>query len=175
MLQHPPGVEIYRKAKVSMYEIDGRTDRTYCQNLSYLAKLFLDHKTLWWDVDLFLFYVLCESDERGSHIVGYFSKVPPVVTFGFNYYIFTIFNYIEHLDAVSLCGFLFLVFPHLSVSDFFVSRLFYALGMNNGRKTLQLTLNHLVTLLFFCQSDRPSAAVASSTDTAGIDQTTALI
>jgi hypothetical protein len=37
--------------------------------------LFLDHKTLYYDVDLFLFYVLCECDERGAHIVGYFSKV----------------------------------------------------------------------------------------------------
>lgn len=36
--------------------------------------MFLDHKTLYYDVDLFLFYVLCEVDERGSHIVGYFSK-----------------------------------------------------------------------------------------------------
>ena len=45
------------------------------QNLCYLAKLFLDHKTLYYDVDLFLFYVLCECDERGAHIVGYFSKV----------------------------------------------------------------------------------------------------
>lgn len=26
-------------------------------------------------MDLFLFYVLCECDERGAHIVGYFSKV----------------------------------------------------------------------------------------------------
>jgi histone acetyltransferase MYST1 len=33
-----------------------------------------DHKTLYYDVDLFLFYVLCECDERGAHIVGYFSK-----------------------------------------------------------------------------------------------------
>ena len=31
-------------------------------------------KTLYYDVDLFLFYVLCEVDERGYHIVGYFSK-----------------------------------------------------------------------------------------------------
>ena len=46
----------------------------FCQNLCYLAKLFLDHKTLYYDVDLFLFYVLCEVDERGYHIVGYFSK-----------------------------------------------------------------------------------------------------
>lgn len=39
-----------------------------------MAKLFLDHKTLFFDVDPFLFYVLCEVDKQGSHIVGYFSK-----------------------------------------------------------------------------------------------------
>ncbi|KAL1819342.1 hypothetical protein ACET3Z_014211 [Daucus carota] len=40
-----------------------------------MAKSFLDHKTLYYDVDLFLFYVLCECDDKGYHIVGYFSKV----------------------------------------------------------------------------------------------------
>ena len=52
------------------FEIDGRKERIYCQNLCYLAKLFLDHKTLYHDVDAFLFYVLCECDERGAHVVG---------------------------------------------------------------------------------------------------------
>ena len=55
-------------------QVDGRKAKTYCQNLCYLAKLFLDHKTLYYDVDLFLFYVMCECDERGAHCVGYFSK-----------------------------------------------------------------------------------------------------
>ena len=73
-LQHPPGDEIYRHGPVSMFEIDGKKEKNYCQNLCYLAKMFLDHKTLYYDVDLFLFYVLCECDERGAHIVGYFSK-----------------------------------------------------------------------------------------------------
>eukprot|EP00884_Botryococcus_braunii_P019696 jgi/Botrbrau1/640/Bobra.0161s0029.1 len=73
-IQHPPGDEIYRNGNISMFEVDGRKDKIYCQNLCYLAKLFLDHKTLYYDVDLFLFYVLCEMDERGGHIVGYFSK-----------------------------------------------------------------------------------------------------
>jgi hypothetical protein len=41
-------------------QIDGRKEKQFCQNLCYLAKLFLDHKTLYYDVDLFLFYVLCE-------------------------------------------------------------------------------------------------------------------
>ena len=44
------------------------------QNLCLLSKLFLDHKTLYYDVDPFLFYVLCEKDAAGYHIVGYFSK-----------------------------------------------------------------------------------------------------
>ena len=39
-----------------------------------MAKLFLDHKTLYFDVEPFLFYILCELDDRGYHIVGYFSK-----------------------------------------------------------------------------------------------------
>lgn len=51
-------------------QIDGRKEKQYCQNLCYLAKLFLDHKTLYYDVDLFLFYVLCETDQRGAHIVS---------------------------------------------------------------------------------------------------------
>lgn len=48
-----------------MFEVDGFEERLYCQNLCYIAKLFLDHKTLYFDVDPFLFYVLCEVDERG--------------------------------------------------------------------------------------------------------------
>lgn len=44
------------------------------QNLCLIAKLFLDHKTLYYDVDPFLFYILTEYDEQGYHIVGYFSK-----------------------------------------------------------------------------------------------------
>lgn len=70
----PPGTEIYQKDNLSVYEIDGRQFKVYCQNLCLMAKLFLDHKTLYFDVEPFLFYVLCETDKKGSHIVGYFSK-----------------------------------------------------------------------------------------------------
>jgi len=83
-------------------QVDGKDNTIYCQNLCLLAKLFLDHKTLYYgaagaqaagggpcgaashgqhwlpalstDVEPFLFYVLTEVDERGAHIVGYFSK-----------------------------------------------------------------------------------------------------
>uniref|UniRef100_A0A8C9N4F3 Histone acetyltransferase n=1 Tax=Serinus canaria TaxID=9135 RepID=A0A8C9N4F3_SERCA len=46
----------------------------YCQNLCLLAKLFLDHKTLYYDVEPFLFYVMTEADNTGCHLIGYFSK-----------------------------------------------------------------------------------------------------
>ena len=73
-LRQPPGKEIYRKASLSVYEVDGKDHKIYCQNLCLLAKLFLDHKTLFFDVEPFLFYILCEVDRQGAHIVGYFSK-----------------------------------------------------------------------------------------------------
>lgn len=73
-LRHPAGNEIYRKGSLQFFEVDGRKERTYCQNLCLLSKLFLDHKTLYYDTDPFLFYVMAEWDETGSHIVGYFSK-----------------------------------------------------------------------------------------------------
>lgn len=70
----PPGDEIYRDGSISMFEVDGRKHPVYCQNLCLLAKLFLGSKTLYYDVEPFLFYVMTESDEHGCHLVGYFSK-----------------------------------------------------------------------------------------------------
>ena len=73
-LVHPPGNEIYRDDTISFFEIDGRRQRTWCRNLCLLSKLFLDHKTLYYDVDPFLFYCMTTRDEHGCHLVGYFSK-----------------------------------------------------------------------------------------------------
>jgi len=102
----PPGEEIYRSPllsearpglspsaaadpQISVYEIDGKKNKLYCQSLCLLSKLFLDHKTLYYDVDPFMFYVLCEVQSTGwaiksgrnpsrsacrAKIVGYFSK-----------------------------------------------------------------------------------------------------
>ncbi|KAK1877175.1 Histone acetyltransferase KAT7 [Dissostichus eleginoides] len=72
--KHPPGDEIYRKGNISVFEVDGKKNKIYCQNLCLLAKLFLDHKTLYYDVEPFLFYAMTESDSTGCHLVGYFSK-----------------------------------------------------------------------------------------------------
>jgi hypothetical protein len=73
-MKHPPGNEIYRDGKISIFEVDGRKNKMYCQNLCLLAKMFLDHKTLYYDVEPFLFYILTESSQMGCHFVGYFSK-----------------------------------------------------------------------------------------------------
>ena len=72
--KHPPGDEIYRHDKLSVFEICGQRFKQYCQNLCLLAKFFLDHKTLYFDVEPFLFYVMTTADSEGCHIVGYFSK-----------------------------------------------------------------------------------------------------
>jgi hypothetical protein len=36
--------------------------------------MFLDHKSLFYDVEPFLFYVIAQVDEYGARFVGYFSK-----------------------------------------------------------------------------------------------------
>jgi histone acetyltransferase MYST1 len=83
----PPGTKVYDDCKLdcpptfsnctslSIYEIDGKDSKLYCQNLCLLSKLFLDHKTLYFDVTPFVFYVLTENEANGrAHVVGYFSK-----------------------------------------------------------------------------------------------------
>ncbi|KAF7317017.1 Histone acetyltransferase [Mycena chlorophos] len=72
--RNPPGDEIYRDQGVSIFEVDGRKNKIYCQNLCLLSKMFLDHKSLFYDVEPFLFYVITEVDDMGAHFVGYFSK-----------------------------------------------------------------------------------------------------
>ncbi|GAB66461.1 histone acetyltransferase, partial [Plasmodium cynomolgi strain B] len=54
-IRHPPGNEIYRCDNISIFEIDGNYFRIYCENLCFLSKLFLDHKTLKHRVNLFYF------------------------------------------------------------------------------------------------------------------------
>ncbi|KAI0291911.1 acyl-CoA N-acyltransferase [Multifurca ochricompacta] len=72
--RHPPGDEIYRDGSVSIFEVDGRRNKIYCQNLCLLSRMFLDHKSLFYDVEPFLFYVMAEIDDSGARFVGYFSK-----------------------------------------------------------------------------------------------------
>lgn len=78
IMRHPPGDEIYRSKErnvtVAVFEVDGMVEKVYCQNLCYIGKLYLDHKTLEYDCTPFLFYIICELDDMGYHPVGYFSK-----------------------------------------------------------------------------------------------------
>ena len=75
-LRYPPGNEIYRdtQQKILVFEIDGINQPYYCERLCLLARLFLDHKCVKWDVSPFLFYVLTFYDKFGAHITGYFAK-----------------------------------------------------------------------------------------------------
>lgn len=95
--QYPPGDEIYRDDKISIFEVDGRKNKIYCQNLCLLAKMFLDHKTLYYDVEPFLFYIMTEVDEQGCHFVGYFSKV----VYSANHFNLTSTNY--HNIGKTIC------------------------------------------------------------------------
>lgn len=70
----PPGKLVYLKESLAVFELEGEESKLYCQNLCLLSKLFLDHKTLYYDVSPFYFYVLCEVDDDGVHPVGYYSK-----------------------------------------------------------------------------------------------------
>ena len=79
----PPGPEIYKHKSsskdnlldgISVFEVDGHKSKFYCQNLCLIAKLYIDTKTLFYDVEPFLFYVVTKNDSYGQHIVGYFSK-----------------------------------------------------------------------------------------------------
>lgn len=73
----PNGREIYRdtKEKISIFEIDGRKNVIFCQNLCLLAKLFLNSKTLYYDVEPFMFYIMYDySDNLEFKFIGYFSK-----------------------------------------------------------------------------------------------------
>lgn len=80
--EHPPGLLIYEdhERMLSMYEVDGMVNSEYCGKLCLLAKLFLDHKTLYHDVAPFNFYVLLLNDE----LAGFFSKEKPMLGSDYN-------------------------------------------------------------------------------------------
>ncbi|CAL2031939.1 unnamed protein product [Caenorhabditis brenneri] len=70
----PPGVEIYRKDNISIFEVDGNKQKRYCESLSLLSRCFLQSKSIFWDTALFFFYIITQNDEVGCHFAGYFSK-----------------------------------------------------------------------------------------------------
>ena len=73
----PPGKLVYAKAPHRVYEIDGEEQKLFAQNLSLFAKLFLDNKSVFFDVVGFNYYLLMEestAENPSLHPVGFFSK-----------------------------------------------------------------------------------------------------
>ncbi|KAI6009095.1 acyl-CoA N-acyltransferase [Pisolithus marmoratus] len=72
--RHPPGRKVYQRGAHTIWEVDGAIDKLYCQNLSLFGKFFIDVKTLFFDCDNFLFYILTDADSQRDHVLGFFSK-----------------------------------------------------------------------------------------------------
>lgn len=73
----PPGTKVYDYGGYAVWEVDGEEHKLFGQNLSLFAKLFLDHKTVFFDVATFLYYILTFTDPDNSesyHVLGFFSK-----------------------------------------------------------------------------------------------------
>ena len=87
----PPGDLIYTHAIHSIYEVDGAEHQLFAQNLSLFAKLFLDNKSVFFDVASFNYYLLVAriptcavqspigastttQSESEEQIIGFFSK-----------------------------------------------------------------------------------------------------
>ncbi|KAG9409462.1 hypothetical protein AC1031_019721 [Aphanomyces cochlioides] len=55
--KRPPGRKVYDEklkdsSTLTLIEVDGKTDALYCQNLCLFAKLFMDQKTLYFDIKM---------------------------------------------------------------------------------------------------------------------------
>ncbi|GHJ86421.1 hypothetical protein NliqN6_2823 [Naganishia liquefaciens] len=70
----PPGRKVYEKSNWGIWEIDGKVDKRYCQLLSLFGKLFIDHKSICFDVEGFYYYVLTDSHPKRDYVIGYFCK-----------------------------------------------------------------------------------------------------
>ncbi|GAA5914111.1 uncharacterized protein JCM6883_005885 [Sporobolomyces salmoneus] len=73
-VDQPPGRRVYQRGATSIWEVDGATAKLYCQNLCLFAKLFIEHKYMFFDVEGFSFYLLTESLGKQEWVLGYFSK-----------------------------------------------------------------------------------------------------
>ncbi|KAG7090604.1 hypothetical protein E1B28_009706 [Marasmius oreades] len=70
----PPGRKVYQRGAHIIWEVDGAKAKLYCQNLSLFGKLFIDIKTLYFDLDNFMFYILTDAARQKDHMMGYFCK-----------------------------------------------------------------------------------------------------
>ncbi|KAI5806375.1 acyl-CoA N-acyltransferase [Geopyxis carbonaria] len=70
------GIQVHQTSGYTIYEVDGRLHPLFCQNLSLFSKMFLDTKSICYDVQSFLFYTVVEVNPREGRqkILGFFSK-----------------------------------------------------------------------------------------------------
>ncbi|KAI1111181.1 acyl-CoA N-acyltransferase [Nemania sp. NC0429] len=54
----PPDGPMLNEGEWSVWEVDGEKDKLFCQNLSLFAKLFLDNKSVFFDVSGFNYFLL---------------------------------------------------------------------------------------------------------------------
>ncbi|KPV73244.1 uncharacterized protein RHOBADRAFT_17020, partial [Rhodotorula graminis WP1] len=73
-VKQPPGRRVYQRGAISIWEVDGVVAKLYCQNLCLFAKLFIEHKYMFFDVEGFTFYLLTETMAKQEWVLGYFSK-----------------------------------------------------------------------------------------------------
>lgn len=78
----PPGRLIYDDAlkNVRVYEIDAYINQLYCMRFARIAKFFIEHKVICYDICPFMFYVVTVKNE----IAGYFSKERSMLESDFN-------------------------------------------------------------------------------------------
>lgn len=78
----PPGRLIYDDAErdVRVYEIDAYINQMYCIRFARIAKFFIEHKVICYDICPFMFYIATVRNE----IAGYFSKERPMMESDFN-------------------------------------------------------------------------------------------
>ncbi|KAJ1995756.1 K(lysine) acetyltransferase [Coemansia spiralis] len=62
----PRGRLVYEDAAAALFEVDGKEHTLYCQNLCLLSKLFLDQKTIFYDIGGFLFYILLVRRQQNT-------------------------------------------------------------------------------------------------------------
>jgi MOZ/SAS family/MYST family zinc finger domain len=61
---------VYSYDGYSVWEIDGETEKLYCQNLSLFGKLFLEQKSVFFDTGGFLYYVLTYTPPEAISSTG---------------------------------------------------------------------------------------------------------
>ncbi|KAG4304631.1 hypothetical protein PORY_002024 [Pneumocystis oryctolagi] len=65
---------VFKNASLKIKELDGKQHKLTCQCLSLFAKLFLENKSICFDVENFLFYILTRTNKNIEETVGFFSK-----------------------------------------------------------------------------------------------------